>query len=133
MIVYVLLPLSILVAITLTLQGTVQSIDAYVQATTLEDESQIIPLGPVASQVAIGQLGSNGEGFFNTGGGSPLSQSHRLLQFFRVLLHPPAPCILDFYLCATDSFEATRLFAFGNHAFTLNSRGDRRRLGARDI
>src|SRR5260370_38273696 len=61
---YVLLPLSILITVLLAQQGVVQTFDSYPTATTLEGASQQIPLGPVASQIAIKQLGTNGVGFF---------------------------------------------------------------------
>jgi len=61
---YVLLPLSIIVALILVSQGVVQTFSTYVTAKTLEGAEQIIPLGPAASQIAIKQLGTNGGGFF---------------------------------------------------------------------
>ena len=68
---YVLLPLSIIVAILLVGQGVVQTFHHYVEMTTLEGVKQSIPLGPAASQIAIKQLGTNGGGFFNANSAHP--------------------------------------------------------------
>jgi K+-transporting ATPase ATPase A chain len=68
---YVLLPLSILVAIGFAASGAPQTLAANVEATTLEGAKQIIALGPVASQEAIKQLGTNGGGFFNVNAAHP--------------------------------------------------------------
>jgi K+-transporting ATPase ATPase A chain len=90
---YVLLPLSLLLAIVLISQGVVQSFDSYVQATTLEGRSQFIPLGPAASQIAIKQLGTNGGGFFGVNSAHPLENPtpfSNFLQVFAILLIPAA-------------------------------------------
>jgi potassium-transporting ATPase potassium-binding subunit len=68
---YVLLPLSIMVTILLVGQGAVQTFSHYVRATTLQGTEQIIPLGPAASQIAIKELGTNGGGFFNANSAHP--------------------------------------------------------------
>lgn len=68
---YVLLPLSILVAVTFLLLGVPQTLQGSVEATTLEGAKQTIALGPVASQEAIKQLGTNGGGFFNANAAHP--------------------------------------------------------------
>lgn len=68
---YVLLPLSILVAIAFLLSGVPQTLQGSVDATTLEGTKQTIALGPVASQEAIKQLGTNGGGFFNANAAHP--------------------------------------------------------------
>lgn len=68
---YVLLPLSIILAIVLVGQGTVQTFSKYAHASTLEGADQVIALGPAASQIAIKQLGTNGGGFFNTNSAHP--------------------------------------------------------------
>ena len=68
---YVLLPLSIIVALLLVALGMPQSLSAYVDATTLEGAKQTLAHGPVASQVAIKQLGTNGGGFFNVNAAHP--------------------------------------------------------------
>jgi K+-transporting ATPase ATPase A chain len=68
---YVLLPLSILVALAFALLGVPQTLSASTEATTLEGAKQVIALGPVASQEAIKQLGTNGGGFFNVNASHP--------------------------------------------------------------
>ncbi|WLS06070.1 potassium-transporting ATPase subunit KdpA [Shinella oryzae] len=68
---YVLLPLSIGVALAFVAMGLPQTLDASVTARTLEGANQIISLGPVASQEAIKQLGTNGGGFFNVNAAHP--------------------------------------------------------------
>ena len=90
---YVLLPLSILLAIILTGQGVVQSFHPYVKATTLMGSEQIIPLGPVSSQVAIKQLGTNGGGFFNANSAHPFENPtpfSNFLEMLAILLIPSA-------------------------------------------
>ena len=68
---YVLLPLSFLVAIAFLLLGVPQTLQGSVDATTLEGAKQTISVGPVASQEAIKQLGTNGGGFFNANAAHP--------------------------------------------------------------
>ena len=68
---YVLLPLAFVVALAFVAMGLPQTLDASVTATTLEGASQTISLGPVASQEAIKQLGTNGGGFFNVNAAHP--------------------------------------------------------------
>jgi K+-transporting ATPase ATPase A chain len=83
--VYLLIPLSILVAIILVGQGVVQTFSSYVTVETIEGASQTIPLGPVASQVAIKQLGTNGGGFFNTNSAHPFENPNGLTNFIQML------------------------------------------------
>ncbi len=68
---YVLLPLSIVLALVLVALGMPQNLSAYVDATTLEGAKQTMAQGPVASQIAIKQLGTNGGGFFNVNAAHP--------------------------------------------------------------
>ena len=68
---YVLLPLSIVLAIVFVLTGMPQTSAGSIEATTLEGAKQTIALGPVASQEAIKQLGTNGGGFFNANAAHP--------------------------------------------------------------
>jgi K+-transporting ATPase ATPase A chain len=68
---YVLLPISIVIALFLVWQGMPQTLGAYVDATTLEGGKQTIAVGPVASQIAIKMLGTNGGGFFNANAAHP--------------------------------------------------------------
>lgn len=68
---YVLLPLSILLTLAYVWLGVPQTLGAYVDATTLEGGRQTIAVGPVASQLAIKMLGTNGGGFFNANSAHP--------------------------------------------------------------
>src|SRR5271169_1758182 len=68
---YVLLPLSVVMALALVWQGVPQNLGAYVDATTVEGAKQLIAQGPVASQEAIKELGTNGGGFFNANSSHP--------------------------------------------------------------
>lgn len=68
---YVLLPISFIIALVFVAMGLPQTLDASVTATTLEGAQQVISLGPVASQEAIKQLGTNGGGFFNANAAHP--------------------------------------------------------------
>lgn len=92
-IIYVLLPLSIFLAIILTSQGVVQTFHPYVKATTLMGSEQIIPLGPASSQIAIKQLGTNGGGFFNANSAHPFENPtpfSNFLEMLAILLIPSA-------------------------------------------
>jgi potassium-transporting ATPase potassium-binding subunit len=68
---YVLLPMCVIISFALIASGMPQNLHAYVDATTLEGAQQTIAQGPVASQVAIKQLGTNGGGFFNSNSAHP--------------------------------------------------------------
>jgi len=68
---YILLPLSLVVAVALVAFGVPQNLSGPVDATTLEGATQTISQGPVASQIAIKQLGTNGGGFFNANSAHP--------------------------------------------------------------
>src|SRR6266496_1259705 len=70
-IVYVLLPISVVVALVLVASGLPQTLSAYRELTTLEGVKQVVALGPVASQEVIKELGTNGGGFFNANSAHP--------------------------------------------------------------
>lgn len=70
-ILYVLLPVSVVLALVFVQQGVIQNFHPYLQVTTLEGAKQTIAMGPVASQEAIKQLGTNGGGFFNANAAHP--------------------------------------------------------------
>ncbi|MBD7989615.1 potassium-transporting ATPase subunit KdpA [Ochrobactrum quorumnocens] len=70
-ILYILLPLCIVMTLTFVALGVPQTLGSYVEATTLEGARQVIALGPVASQLAIKMLGTNGGGFFNANSAHP--------------------------------------------------------------
>ncbi len=101
---YVLLPLSLVLAVALVSQGVVQTFQPYQEVTLLEPTvdvdgkpvtTQRIAVGPAASQVAIKQLGTNGGGFFNVNSAHPLENPTPLsnfLQMLSILLIPAALC-----------------------------------------
>ncbi|APG88621.1 potassium-transporting ATPase subunit A (plasmid) [Sinorhizobium americanum CCGM7] len=68
---YILLPLCVVLTLVYVYLGVPQTLGAYVEATTLEGAQQTIALGPVASQIAIKMLGTNGGGFFNANAAHP--------------------------------------------------------------
>ena len=82
---YVLLPLAIISALVLVALGVPQNFSAYTEATTLEGAKQLIAQGPVASQLAIKQLGSNGGGFFNVNSAHPFENPNALSNFIESL------------------------------------------------
>ena len=84
-ILYILLPLSLLLALFLMLQGTPNNLKPYVHVKTLEGKEQIIAQGPVASQVAIKQLGSNGGGVFAANAAHPYENPTPLTDWISVL------------------------------------------------
>ena len=83
-VVYVLLPLSIILAIALVSEGTVQTFSHYARATTLQGNEQVIALGPAASQIAIKQLGTNGGGFFNANSSHPFENPTPFTNFLEL-------------------------------------------------
>jgi potassium-transporting ATPase potassium-binding subunit len=88
---YVLLPLSIIVALVLVALGVPQTLAGSVEATTLEGAKQAISLGPVASQEAIKELGTNGGGFFNANSAHPYENPNALsnmLEIWALLVIP---------------------------------------------
>ncbi|MGC1791664.1 MAG: potassium-transporting ATPase subunit KdpA [Pseudolabrys sp.] len=82
---YVLLPICIPYALFLVWQGMPQTLGAYVDVTTLEGAKQTIAVGPVASQVAIKMLGTNGGGFFNANAAHPFENPTGLSNFLQII------------------------------------------------
>jgi K+-transporting ATPase ATPase A chain len=82
---YVLLPICIVYTLFLISQGMPQTLGAYVDATTLEGAKQTIAVGPVASQVAIKMLGTNGGGFFNANAAHPFENPTALSNFVQMI------------------------------------------------
>jgi K+-transporting ATPase ATPase A chain len=92
---WVLLPLSFVVALCLVQQGVVQTFDANQEVQTLEAAKQTLPMGPAASQIAIKQIGTNGGGFFNANSAHPFENPTPLsngVQLLAILLIPAALC-----------------------------------------
>ena len=92
---YILLPLSLVLAMVLVALGVVQTFDGAATLTTLEGGTQTIALGPAASQVAIKQLGTNGGGFFGVNSAHPLENPTPVSNFIEclaILLIPAGLC-----------------------------------------
>ncbi|WP_313167597.1 potassium-transporting ATPase subunit KdpA [Massilia oculi] len=104
---YVLLPLSLILAVFLAGQGVVQNLSAHVEARLLEPvtytiettgtraDTQVIPMGPVASQEAIKMLGTNGGGYFNANSAHPFENPNAITNFAQMIaifLIPAALC-----------------------------------------
>jgi potassium-transporting ATPase potassium-binding subunit len=83
--VYILLPLSIILAVILISQGVPQTFNAHATATTLQGAHQSIARGPVASQIAIKQLGTNGGGYYNSNSAVPFENPNGLTDFLELL------------------------------------------------
>ena len=82
---YILLPICIVFTLFLVWQGIPQTLGPYVQATTLEGGQQTIAVGPVASQVAIKMLGTNGGGFFNANAAHPFENPTAFSNFIQMI------------------------------------------------
>jgi len=101
---YILLPLSIILALVLVSQGVVQTLSPYTTANLIQPQTdqnnqpvltQTLAVGPAASQIAIKQLGTNGGGFFNTNSAHPFENPTPLSDFIEmlsILLIPAALC-----------------------------------------
>ena len=81
---YVLLPLSIVVALALLALGVPQTLTGAVDATTLEGAKQTLAMGPIASQEAIKELGTNGGGFLNVNSAHPYENPNALSNFLEI-------------------------------------------------
>jgi potassium-transporting ATPase potassium-binding subunit len=82
---YILLPICIVYALFLVWQGIPQTLAPYVEATTLEGAKQTIAVGPVASQIAIKMLGTNGGGFFNANAAHPFENPTALVNLVQMI------------------------------------------------
>src|SRR5262245_54102461 len=82
---YILLPTCIVYVLFLVWQGMPQTLGPYVEATTLEGAKQTIAVGPVASQIAIKMLGTNGGGFFNANASHPFENPTALSNFVQMI------------------------------------------------
>jgi K+-transporting ATPase ATPase A chain len=84
--VYLLLPISFIFALFLVSQGVIQNLSPYREVTTIEGVKQLVALGPVASQEAIKELGTNGGGFFNANSAHPYENPTPLTNLVELLL-----------------------------------------------
>lgn len=109
---YILLPLSMVLAFWLTTEGVPQTFKKNIVVQTLEGQEQTIPLGPAASQIAIKQLGSNGGGFYGTNSSHPLENptpTSNFLEMFALLMLP-AGCVFLFGFMTGEKKHAVLLF-----------------------
>jgi K+-transporting ATPase ATPase A chain len=93
---YVLAPLTVISAIVLVSQGVIDNFATYLSAHTITGLSQSIAMGPVASQEAIKELGTNGGGFFNTNSAHPFENPTGFTNFYEMLIVLLIPAALIF-------------------------------------
>jgi K+-transporting ATPase ATPase A chain len=112
-IVYVLLPLSLVFTLVLVSQGVLQNLAAYKEVTSLEGVKQVLAMGPVASQEAIKELGTNGGGFFNANSAHPFENPTPFTNLVEMLLIFAIPAALTFTYgrMARDPREGWAIFA----------------------
>ena len=111
--VYVLLPLSIVAAVFLCSQGVIQNLKPYTNATTVEGAKQTIAQGPVASQEAIKELGTNGGGFFGANSAHPFENPNPITNLFEMwlILVIPAALTYTFGKMVGDTRQGWAIFA----------------------
>jgi len=110
---WILLPLSIALALLLAAQGVPQTLQGAVVATGIEGQEQIIARGPAAAQIAIKQLGTNGGGFFGVNSAHPFENptiASNMAQSLAILLIPVAFCFF-FGRMAGDRRQGRAIFA----------------------
>ncbi|MGP0070612.1 MAG: potassium-transporting ATPase subunit KdpA [Bryobacteraceae bacterium] len=114
---YVLLPISFVAALFLCSQGVIQNLKPYTTATTVEGAKQTITQGPVASQEAIKELGTNGGGFFGANSAHPFENPSPLTNLFEMwlILVIPAATTYTFGKMVGDTRQGWAIFA----AFTV--------------
>jgi K+-transporting ATPase ATPase A chain len=110
--VYVLLPFSLLFALVFASQGVVQNLSPYVEAATVEGGKQVIAMGPIASQEAIKQLGTNGGGFLNANAAHPFENPNPLTNLLSMVLIFAIPGALTYTFgrMARDQRQGWALF-----------------------
>jgi K+-transporting ATPase ATPase A chain len=109
----ILLPACFVFALILVSQGVIQNFHGFTEATTVEGSSQLIPGGPVASQIAIKQLGTNGGGFFNTNSAHPFENStpfNSFLETYAIVIIPFALAFTYGYM-VKDRRQGRAVFA----------------------
>jgi K+-transporting ATPase ATPase A chain len=111
--VYILLPLSVVFGLVLASQGVIQNLAPYREVATLEGGKQVLAMGPVASQEAIKELGTNGGGFFNANSAHPFENPSPLTNFLEMVLifMIPAGLTYTFGRMANDRRQGWALFA----------------------
>ena len=112
-ILYVLLPISFVLALVLVWQGVPQTLRGYGHATGLEGVAQTLAWGPIASQEAIKELGTNGGGFLNANSAHPFENPNALTNFLELLaiLAIPAALTYTFGRWVKDTRQGWALFS----------------------
>ena len=111
--IYVLLPMSILIAVAFASQGVIQNFSSYTHATTVEGTAQNIAQGPIASQEAIKMLGTNGGGFTNANSAHPFENPTPLANFIQIwsIFVIPAAMTYTFGKMVGNTRQGWSLFA----------------------
>jgi len=110
---YILLPLSFVGALILVSQGVIQNLSGYVTTHGVGGLDQTLAMGPVASQIAIKQLGTNGGGFFNVNSSFPFENPTQFSNFVEMLfiLLIPAAATLQFGRMVGNRRQGWALYA----------------------
>ncbi len=110
---WVLLPLSFVLAVILVSQGVIQNFDSYRELTTVEGARQVLAMGPAASQIAIKQLGTNGGGFFNANSSVPFENPTPFTNFLEAvaIFLIPAGLTYTFGKMVGDTRQGWAVFA----------------------
>src|SRR5216683_3149932 len=118
---YILLPLSIAGALIFCSQGVIQNLSHYKDVTTLEGARQTIPQGPVASQEAIKQIGTNGGGFFGANSAHPYENPTPVSNFFQMffIFLIPGALTYTFGKMVRDTRQGWALFAAMSALFLI--------------
>lgn len=120
---YVLLPVTVVFALIFASQGVIQTLNPPLTVQTLDGANQTMAVGPVASQVAIKMLGSNGGGFFNANSAHPFENSNSLtniLQTF-LLIIIPASLVFAFGYIIRNFKQGLAIFAAMMILFLMGS------------
>jgi K+-transporting ATPase ATPase A chain len=109
---YLLLPLSIIVALILVAGGVIQNFAPYKSIVTLEGGQQLLAMGPAASQIAIKMLGTNGGGFFNANAAHPFENPTALINLLQMwcIFAIPAGLTYAYGRMAHDQKQGWALF-----------------------
>jgi K+-transporting ATPase ATPase A chain len=110
---YILLPLCVIGTIVFVSQGVIQNLSPYLTVTTVEGAKQVIPMGPVASQEVIKQLGTNGGGFFNANSSHPFENPNALVNFLEMFFIFMIPAALTYFFgrMVKDQKQGWAIFA----------------------
>src|SRR6202040_4345716 len=110
---YILIPFSFVLALLFVQQGAIQNFSSYLTVTTVEGAKQTLAMGPVASQEAIKQLGTNGGGFFNANSAPPFENPTPWSNFLQMIaiFVIPAGLTYPFGKMVGDTRQGWAIFA----------------------